>query len=168
MKILMILAVCLFVAGNTTTAQKKSTEPIKVFIFTAANEGGFVDTDQKQRSDSVEDLKKELTREKLVQIVPQRELADIALEVLGRAAAATGTTTTTTRGAYGVQNSTSQNNTMLTVQVGLKAGNYSTIIEGVDPSAFKMWRVAMGDAIRQINKWIKDNREKLIARRSQQ
>jgi hypothetical protein len=44
--------------------QKKSVDPIKVYIFTEANDGGFVDQDLKRRTDSVEDLKKALDKKK--------------------------------------------------------------------------------------------------------
>jgi hypothetical protein len=81
-------------------AQKKSIEPVKVFVFTAENEGGFTDKSQKDRADAVEDLKKALDKTDLVQVVPQKQGADITLEVLSRGREDRGTTTTTTSGGY--------------------------------------------------------------------
>src|SRR5579871_4113053 len=114
------LAIATMLLGITTVhAQKKSSEPIKVFIFTAANEGGFVDPAQKQRNDSVEDLKKALDKKDLVQIVTQKDDADLTLEVLGRGGEETGSSTTS-RGPYGTWNTSKD--TVATVRVGLMAG----------------------------------------------
>jgi hypothetical protein len=81
-QVVILLAMGLFT--GSLAAQKNQKEPIRVFIFTAANVEGFADADQKQRSDSVEDLRKVLGKNALVQLVSQQGAADIALEVLGR------------------------------------------------------------------------------------
>jgi hypothetical protein len=147
-------------------AQKKSAEPIKVFTFTAANEGGFVDADQKQRTDSVGDLKKALQRKKdLIQLVSEKESADVTLEVLGRGYVGTGSsTTTTTKGYYGVWNSTTEEDSLPTVHVGLKAGEYVTIVNGRVDSEMQLapWRGAAVDAAFKIENQIKDNHDRLM------
>ena len=122
--LLLGLAVAAMVSvASPAFAEKKTAEPIKVFIFTAANEGGFVDAGQKQRTDSIEDLKKALDKKDMVQIVAQSEGADITLEVLGRGGEETGSATTA-RGSYGTWNTSKD--TVATVRVGLTAGTYST------------------------------------------
>jgi hypothetical protein len=152
-------------AASPAFAGKKTAEPIKVFIFTAANEGGFVDPGQKQRIDSVEDLKKALEKKDLVQIVGQREGADITLEVLGRGGEETGSATTS-RGPYGTWNTSKD--TVATVRVGLRAGTYSTLVEGHnDGRITNVWRTAANNAAKRIENWIKDNHDNLIARRVQ-
>jgi hypothetical protein len=164
--------VMMAVMAPSGSAQKKSAEPVKVFVFTAANEGGFVDADQKQRRDSVGDLKKALDRKKdLIQIVTEKEAADVTLEVLGRGYIGTGnSTTTTTKGYYGVWNSTTSEDSVPTVHVGLKAGDYVTIIHGGGPDnqiQLAPWRGAAVDAAFKIEKWVKDNHDRLIAQRVQ-
>jgi hypothetical protein len=146
-------------------AQQRSAEPIKVFVFTAPNEGGFVDSVQKLRTDSVEDLKKTLDKKDLVEIVSQKEGADMTLEVLGRGGEETGSATTS-RGAYGTWNTSKD--TVATVRVGLTAGTYATLIEGHnDGRITNVWRTAANNAAKKIENWIKDNHDRLIAQRVQ-
>jgi hypothetical protein len=152
-------------AASPVYAQKKSADPIKVFIFTAPNEGGFADPDQKQRTDSVEDLKKALDKKDVIQIVAQKEGADVTLEVLGRGGEETGSATTS-RGPYGTWNTSKD--TVATVRVGLTAGTYATLVEGHnDGRITNVWRTAANNAAKKIENWIKDNHDRLIAQRVQ-
>lgn len=164
--LLLGLAVAAMVSiASPAFAEKKTAEPIRVFIFTAANEGGFVDAGQKQRTDSIEDLKEALEKKDVVQIVGQSEGADITLEVLGRGGEETGSATTA-RGSYGTWNTSKD--TVATVRVGLTAGTYSTLIEGHnDGRITNVWHTAANNAAKKIEKWIKDNHDNLIARRVQ-
>jgi hypothetical protein len=154
-------------ASFLIAAQKKSEEPIKVYVFTATNPGGFVDPDQKQRTDSVEDLKRALGKKDLVQVVDQKDSPDVTLEVLGRGDEETGTSSTTTsRGYYGIWGSTTSKDTVAAVHVRLKAGNYSTLIEGRnDGRITNVWWTAANNAAKQIQRWIKENHDRLIALR---
>jgi hypothetical protein len=45
------------VIASPVVEQKKSVEPIKVYVFTATNPSDFTDSDQKQRVDSLGELK---------------------------------------------------------------------------------------------------------------
>jgi hypothetical protein len=165
--LLLGLAIAATVSGALSGfAQNKSSEPIKVFIFTGANDGGFVDPDQRQRSDSVEDVKKALDKKNLIEIVGQREGADLTLEVLGRGGEETGTVTTRP-GPFGTWNSS--NDTVATVRVGLTAGTYTSLIEGYGGKGqiFSVWHTAANNAAKKIESWIKANHDNLIARRAQ-
>ena len=151
--------------ASSAWTQKKAAEPVKVFVFTAANAGGFVDPGQKQRSDSVEDLKKALEKKDFIQFVNQKEGADMTLEVLGRGGEETGSVTTS-RGPFGTWNSS--RDTVATVRVGLTAGTYTALVEGYnDGRLTNVWRTAANNAAKKIENWIKDNHDRLIAQRVQ-
>jgi hypothetical protein len=78
---------------TATLAGQKQMEPIKVFVFSAADPEGFVDANSQQRHDSVEDLRKDLSKNSFIQIVSVQGTADVTLEVLGRGHEETGSTT---------------------------------------------------------------------------
>lgn len=152
----------------SATPQKKPVEPIRVFVFTAIDPSGFTGPDQKQRLDSVADLKK-MHWGKTVEIVEKMEMADVTLEVLGRGGQEVGTTTTTSQGAFGEWNTTTSSNVVAVVNVGLRAGDYKVVFTGSSPPApaidFTPWRTAAAGAADQISRWLKQNHEQLIARR---
>jgi hypothetical protein len=55
------------------------------------------------------------------------------------------------------------------LRVGLQAGSYVALIEGqpYGNGTIIVWRQAAADAARKIQRWIKDNHDKLIAKRVQ-
>ena len=162
-----ILLATMSLLSRSLAAQKNRSEPIKLFIFTAANVGGFADTDQKQRSDSVEDLRKLLGKNALVQLVFQQSAADITLEVLGRGREENGSSTS--RPGYGGTVFTS-NDTQPVVRVAIHAGSYSTEIDGYAASnqLFRVWTIAANNAAHDVEKWIKANYQNLMNRRFSQ
>jgi hypothetical protein len=151
-----------------TDSQKM--DPIRVFVFTAADPGGFVDSNLKQRSDSVEDLKKDLSKNSVIQIVSQQAGADVTLEVLGRGDRETGGTST----FYGYDGQWhTYADTVRVVRVGLRAGTYTRLFEGTSSFAQRglvgvsqgLWRVAASGAAKGIENWIRANHDNLISRR---
>ena len=152
-------------AEGVKANQKGKLEPIKVFIFTATNKDGFVDADVKRRADSVEDLKKALEKNSLIQLVSERDAADVVLEVLGRGAQETGSATST-RDIYGQWHT--NNDTVATVRVALTAGSYSTVLEGWNNGSLTyVWRTAANNAAKHIENWIKANYGNIVSRREQ-
>jgi hypothetical protein len=116
---------------------------MKVFVTTNLGENESVDSDQQQRLDSLKDVKKHLTNS--VQLVDNEKDADIVLKVL----------------------TTSPD----TVFVLLTAGDYQATFLGstVPPMLqFSKWSTAGTDAVDRIKKWIRQNHDKLISRRSKQ
>lgn len=169
MRSLIAVLMLAVVVPSAYAGQKKAVEPIRVFVFTAQNPGGFTDDDQKHRTDSVVDLQKAFDK-KVVEVVSSPDQADVKLEVLGRGYDETGTTTTTTsRGYYGVWNSSSWNDTVPTVHVGLRAGAYGAMFWGsANPGQLGLaWRTAAKTAASQIEKWIKQNHDTLISKRGE-
>jgi hypothetical protein len=164
--LLMGLVFLAFLAPEVLKAyQKGGLQPIRVYIFTAGNKDGFVDADTKRRTDSVEDLKKDLEKNSIVQLVSEKDGADLVLEVLGRGAQETGSATST-KDMYGQWHT--NNDTVAIVRVGLIAGSYSTVIEGRnDGRITNVWRTAANNAAKHIENWIKANYGNLISRREQ-
>jgi len=137
-----ILAV-LFGSSMQAALGRVSISDMKVFVTTeTVGENEFADSDQQQRLDSVKDVKKHLANS--VQLVDSEKDADIVLKVLP----------TSPDTAY----------------VLLAAGDYNATFIGstVPPLLFGKWLTAGNDAVNQIKKWIKQNHDKLIARRSKQ
>jgi hypothetical protein len=143
---------------------------VRVYVFTAADPGGFVDANSKQRTDSVEDLKKDLSKDSAIQIIPDQATADVTLEVLGRGHEETGSTTSTLD-YYGQWHT--YPDTVRVVRVGLKAGAYTTLFEGTSSFAQRglvgvsqgLWRVAASGAAKDIENWIRANHDNLVSRR---
>jgi hypothetical protein len=150
---------------------QKQTQPVRVFVFTAADPSGFVDDNSKQRRDSVEDLKKDLSKNSNIQIVADQATADVTLQVLARGNEETGSTTV--EQGYDGQWHTYPD-TVRVVRVVLRAGAYSALVEGTSNFAQRgligvsqgLWRVAADNAAKDIGNWIKANHDILISRRS--
>lgn len=128
---------------SSAFAQKKSAEPIKVFVGARTN--GFADG----RSDTVRDLKSELYEKNKIVFSSQEE-ADVVIEVLDRSRGDSGTVSATT------------------ISLRVSAGGYSADMYGsYAGEAPGPWGLAAWDAAKKIQKWIKDNHDKLIALRVQ-
>ena len=137
--------------------------PIKVFVYTRLTEGNqFIDPDQKQRTDSVRDLNSWLGRKKSVELVSSIEQAQVTVEVTARGGQQTGVVSTgCNRG-----NCTSTN-VAAAVDVELRSGSYSLTIEGQSYPGQMMgiWMSAAGNVSSQIDNWIKQNHDRLIAQK---
>lgn len=154
---------CLVVGSIATQAGQKRMEPIRVFVFTAANDSGFVDADLKRRNDSVNDLKKVLSKNSFVQMVSEKNIADVTLEIMGRGGEQTGSATTT-QDIYGQWHTNPDS--VATVRVALRAGAYSTIFEGRnDGRITNVWRTAANNAAKGIENWIRTNHDSLLSKR---
>jgi hypothetical protein len=169
---LVLRLVCLIaIAAAAFAGQKKQVEPIRVFVFTAQDASGFVDADSKQRTDSVEDLKKDLSRDSTIQLVSAQDSADVTLEVLGRGYEETGSATTTQD--YGEWHT--YPDTVRVVRVGLRAGGYSTLFEGTSSFAQRgligvasgLWKMAANNAAKSIEDWMKANHDTLLSIRQE-
>jgi hypothetical protein len=169
-KTALIFVYLILIAAIALGAQNQ-TESVRVYVFTATDPGGFVDADAKQRSDSVEDLKRDLSKDSAIQIISGQATADVTLEVLGRGHEETGSTTST-QDYYGQWHT--YPDTVRVVRVGLRAGAYTTLFEGTSSFAQRglvgvsqgLWRVAASGAAKGIENWIRANHTKLLSKRS--
>jgi hypothetical protein len=159
---LALLAAMICLSLSPLSAQKKEQQTaIRVFVFVASNSNGFSDPGQKDRNDSLEDLKKDLGKKLIV--TDRREDADVTVELVGRGYQNPQTVGKTAR-AFG---DATGKNRVATVSVTIAAGDYSATIDGQnDGRLTNVWRTAAGDTAKKIEAWVQDNREKLLSRRT--
>jgi hypothetical protein len=155
----MVLLVFLFLLGMGCTAvlaapgQKKSKEPVKLYLFYRINKDNIVDDAQLERRDTTKDIANRLKHDKLIQLVvdEERDKADVTVEVVSR----------------GIEAGTGLS-TFAVVHMVLRHGDYATEITGwenMDPTtrSFTPWRTAAMRASEAIERWIKNNYDKLVA-----
>lgn len=144
------LTLCVLTGVVLAASEKPVT--VRLFLFTAATEGGLMDDAAKARAKATEELRKALKGKARVALVEDRVQAQVVVEVLSRQKEATGDYNPTWYGgAKGQKN--------MTVRVRLSAGDYSTEIVG-DTSAGRHQRAA-GEAASRIDQWLKDNASRL-------
>jgi 7-keto-8-aminopelargonate synthetase-like enzyme len=146
-----------------TTATVGRAQDIPVYVFTQTNNAGFVDEGAKRRQDSVKDLRGWLAKKKGIVLVEDAASAVVTLEVLASAQAGTGEQRTTTRNTWlgGVSGSTVEE-TAATLRTTLKVGDYTTELIGRNGQAFGAWKEAANAVAVQVDKWVRDNRAKLL------
>jgi hypothetical protein len=143
-------------AVNAQKQKKDQLTSIRVFVAAGSSSTGFVDPGHEELTDSIADLKKALAQKKVITLVDERGSADIIAQVVGRGFTGTGT-----------ELATQGEPRFAIVRVTLSAGDYTTTIDGHnDGRLLGAWRTAANDAARQIEEWIRDNRDKLLARRA--
>jgi hypothetical protein len=135
----------------------QSKDKIRVYVFTAIDPAGLVDQAQKDRLDSVRDIAGKLSGRRFV-VVQTAEQADIRIEVLARGwwravdwdrrpAPRVGPT-----------------RNVLVVDVTLFVGaDYRTNLRGSDVYT---WAAAASDCANQVDRWVKDNRARILAARA--
>lgn len=155
--VLLLLAIPAFAGAKKPIRMR----PVRVFVFTAPAEGGFVDADSKAKEDSIKDLSKALLKKKGVELARSLEAADLLAEILGRGYEETGGSTIG-RSAWGALKTTP--NAAATVRVRFTVGPYSTELVGRAGSEqfFSEWSTCAGDIAGQIDKWIDLNYERLM------
>jgi hypothetical protein len=132
-------------------ASQGDQDKIPVFMK-SLDAGGFTDP-SKDRQDSVKDLLKKIKDSKVVRPVSSEAEALAVLEVLGRA-------TKRETNFWG-----RQNKSYLTVR--LTAGEFSTEFEGESGSKgiLKGYGAAAGKIVKQLEEWVKANREQLLSQK---
>ena len=151
---LLVFVLLLGAFASTGLAQFK---PVKVYVFTATDPGGFIDADSKQRSDSVKDIVKQLrNKDREVALVDHAADADLILEVMGRGWEDNGSTSVS-RSQYGTTTATKDRG--VTVYTRLAVGEYATGIKGYyyDELMIRPWTMAAASVANQVVRWIKDN-----------
>jgi hypothetical protein len=149
----------MLLAAAMATAQTK--DEIRVYVYTAQASGnGFTDPGQKDREEAVAGLKRDLAKRHLA-VVEDQASADFTAEILDR-----GQSTAFPKRSVEIGGGLTVQGNMADVHVKISAGDYSTIIEGVnDGRLLGAKGVALGKAANQIETWVKENRAKLLASR---
>jgi predicted Zn-dependent protease len=136
-----------------------------------ANAEGFVDDALKGQQDSFADLAERLRRNKAFDVVEDAARADIAVEIRGRGWKNTGATSTTTTQmptiAGGGLSSTTTPDRTKEVTIVLKAGSYEKEFSARNDQVFGAWKAIAGRLSNDIEKWVRENRAQLMARRRQ-
>jgi hypothetical protein len=154
----LIVLTMVLMAASPLLAQKDSTRPFRVYVFTA--EAKFIDADSKARADSVKDVRRHLeNKKKTVTLVEDRKSADMTLEVLGRDLVPTGDMTTAWDPVLGDTKTTQ--NVAGTLWVKMTVGDYSTKVVGRGGAFVGAWSVAADDVSAKVDRWIKDNGAKV-------
>jgi hypothetical protein len=133
----------------------------------ALGEDGFVSKDV---GDSTRDVAKALEgKKKTLRLVDDPSQADVVITVVDRAVEGTGEReyrTTTSRSKSGKRRTTrtsSKEKTVKVVYAELQAGKFTQKMTGVD-SAF--WSFAASNLARDIDSWLKENHEQIMALRA--
>jgi hypothetical protein len=143
--------------GLASSAIAADQPKVAVFVKAAGSADGFTDPD-KSRTDSVKNLRDKLKDEKWAQLVDSEDAAVILLEVLNRRTDLDQAHVVTAMvGGFGQKHST------LTVR--LTAGTFTTELSGTGGASgvFSGYGKAAGKVVDELEKWVKDNSEKLHA-----
>ena len=152
-----ITVMVLLISVITSTflfASEQARDRIPVFVKTGVTAGGFTDP-SKDRQDSMKDLVKKLKDSKSVRLVNSEEEAILMLEVLDRETKRESNLNTALFGSR-------QNKSYLAVR--LTAGEYSAEFTGESGSKGVLtgYGAAAGKVVKQLEDWVKDNRDRLL------
>lgn len=148
--VVVMLALC----GSIVAASPRAdTEKVPIFVKSGAAASGFTDP-SKDRQDSARDLCNRIRDSKLVRVANSERDALVVLEVLRRE---TRLDTNGWARAFGAHQSKSS------VMVRLTAGRYSTEFSGESSSLGELtsYGAAAGKIVKQLEDWVKANREQL-------
>lgn len=143
------------ILGSTLLGFSQAPGKIPVVIKAAASAGGFTDP-SKERQDSVKDIIEKVRGSKVLSVAPSENEALLILEVLARS-------TRREVNGWAILSGTAQNKSRL--EVRLTAGEYSTefAADGGSSGVFTGYGKAAGNIVKQVEAWVKDNRERLLA-----
>ena len=157
------------VCAVAMATRQVSAQVVLVHLRATQGDSGFVDADSKRRSDSLEDLRTELMKNKAITVWAMTAAeADIVTSVTSSRYELTGGVETRVRErpeilGGGVVAETDKKDRP-TVRVLLQVGDYKKeFVGGADIA----WSSAARDVARQINTWVSDNHEQLMSRRKQ-
>lgn len=124
--------------------------PVRVYVFTAADPSGFVDDAQRQRQDSVADVRKALAKRRGIVVVDSREEAQLALEILDRGIARGGTYAGTSQYSAGLR-------------AAIHVGEYRTEI-AASGRPLEAWRTIAGRLADRLGDWLEENAAQITAK----
>jgi hypothetical protein len=133
--------------------------PVKIFVFTAAQQAGSSDSTFKGRSDSVKDLQAVLRRKAGIEITDSRDQAAVVVEVLERGDEDTGEVVVTTSASpvTGTPHVDTSEQKKGVLRLKLTSGGDTINLQGTGAGGGK-WRTAATNAAAVVDQWIKDHR----------
>ena len=156
--------VCLILALTCVVASSiVAAEPIKIFLFTNEVPSGSVDEQLKARQESLKDLKVVLSGQKYqgtFTLVPSRNAADVAVELLSRGETTTSATSRSTRAAGGAETSASSSAavTKQHLRFRISAG---PLTHELTTEAQLPWRQMAQRAVEDITGWVTANDQQI-------
>ena len=149
--LVVVLTVCssILVASPEDGAGK-----VPIFVKSGAPAGGFTDP-SKDRQDSARDLCNKIRDSKWVRVADSEQNALVILEVVRRE----------TRAATGGWRAFGPSQSKSSLIVRLTAGQFSTDFSGESTSVGELtsYGAAAGKVVKQLEEWVKANREQLVA-----
>ena len=153
------------VVWSFLSAHIAAAQPVRVYLFTAPA-AQFVDQKSKGRADSLKDVRDRMKGKKTLQLVDSVEEADLSVEIIERVFQQTGNSTSTFKPYVGVETTAESKPS---IHVTLTAGTYSTELYGSQITVWGkggVWRSAAEGLASDVEKWVKENHEQLIAGRN--
>ena len=129
------------------TLAPQVSAPIPIHVFTQVDPSKDTDPGQRQRLQSVADLRKGLGKKKSFKVVDAREAAALVLEVLENSRNDT----------TGPQTTGPRQEGWPVVHVAIRFGDYSSEIKG----SGKRWTWAADAITDTVDQWVKENRAQL-------
>ncbi len=133
----------------------QASAPIAIHVFTRVESSGLTDANQRQRLQSVVDLRKGLAKKKSVKVVDAPGPGVLLLEVLEKGRPETDSSQAAGAGqAPGTAGAATPKQKWPAVHVALRIGDYAGEIKG----SGKRWRWAADAIADAVDQWVKENR----------
>lgn len=153
---------CAIALGLAAAAAAQSPDAIRLYVFTAPPDHGIVDEGSKARAAAAQNIAKFLKKNKEVQLVADREHAEVVVEVTRSERVVGAGNERPKMLVAGVVIGTGREDRWIT-QATLTFGDYSTTLEKHSSSDVSgLSDLAMAGAIKE---WLKDNRQKVLEAR---
>lgn len=156
MKTALAAAVSVLVAGSAFG----QTEKVRVYVEPDVSTSEFVDEESKRRSDSHRDLTKHVRGQKEWEVVDDPADAHVVISLISAKEEPIGEKTTRDRiGVLVMPSESTTVQTLPTVRIGLRVGDYEREFKGDG-----FWSPAALEAVLELRKWTRENRERLLKR----
>jgi len=138
----------------------------RVYVYTNSDPSGIVDDAAKGRADVVRDIVGKLKGKRAVTVVGDQGHADLTLEILSRGYEDIGAATASRIPGTGVTQAYSNKRAAIHARLRSLNVDYSTEIVGGAPGTYlNAWGSAAGDLAAKVEKFVKENKDKLVEAR---
>lgn len=153
----LIFIVCIFAVTAFATVVDESKPDIRIYVSAGEVKADFVDPATR---DSANDLRENLRKKRSLKVVDDQKIADVWIRVNRRFIQTSGSSNVLMTGsATGVATPINEAVILGTLIVG----DYNLEMVG---SHRISWKAAAGNLAKQLEKWVNENRSRLIERRT--
>jgi len=149
-------AIVLLFLGERVSAQEQSTQGIRVFVTSGDGSTDFVDPDAKA---SAEDVRKAFRSRKDILVVESEASSDLAVRVLRRFRGPSG------RSVAIARSPTTAVAAPVLARVVVATVSVGTFTQDMSGAHTRSWSAASDRLVDQIEKWIRENKARIIERR---